>query len=149
MPHPPSSTPRRCRPVHTPMLRLPRPRFLLSSSREFVVSRRRLVSPRPAASFPSGTFRRHISASRAPIGKASMHHQLARGLACQHRRRREKSFFVADDNWKTVMVSPVFTVWPTSRLRSLSSMFSALYAPSGISASNGCTGSPLASRACA
>lgn len=52
---------------------------------------------------------------------------------------RTKKKFFANGEGTTVMVSPVFTAWPTSRLRSLSSTLSALYSLRRCIASNSFT----------
>ena len=103
-PHRPASSPLpSSRPAPMPMPRPRPPRSRPSSSSGSAVSRRRLVSPRLAAS--------------CRLGK----------LCC---RRVTHILVITFPLTLPVMVSPVFTAWPTSRPRSLSS-------------------SPRASRACA
>ena len=112
MPHPSSAL---SRPVPTPKPRPLPPRSLPFSSSAFVVFRRRTTSPRLAVSCQLGMWRK-----TKPCAPRSRENPDQLRLQAKTQRRPQLSQTSANQ-LLTVMVSLVFTVWPTFRPKSLSS----------------------------
>jgi hypothetical protein len=142
MPHRLPSTP------SEPTLPTPRPlppRFLPSSSSESVVFRRRPTLLRLAVSCLLGmwraTFAFEAATPDAILVSLGMHaNRECQGTSCFSARfHLPDGYFgqsVFSNYERLVMVSPVSTVWPMSRPRSLSSMSISLCFPCGSLASN-------------
>lgn len=101
--------------------RLRRPRSLRFSSKGSAVSRRRLASPRLAVCCPSGTSKTFERLDGSLHWIELSRNSTSEQLDANWEKSCHQCDMDANFSHFTVMVSPVCTVWPTSRPRSLSS----------------------------